>query len=214
MSRTLLAVGMLVALGPAIASAQNASKKLYCWEEGGRKVCGDALPAAAVDSARTEISVNSGMTTARVGRALSNEERAEAERAARADALAKAEEAARVRREMAMAESYTTETELRRAYQNRIELLDETLKGSQMGIEGLRRSLVQLLRQAGERELGGQNVGKALADNIRGQHLELLRQQDLLGQQEREREEVEGEFQAALERYRELKNPDGDSSRG
>ena len=34
-------------------------KKLYCWNEGGRKVCGDALPANAVDSARTEISAKS-----------------------------------------------------------------------------------------------------------------------------------------------------------
>ena len=37
--------------GPAVAQ-----KKLYCWNENGKKVCGDALPAEASDSARTEIS--------------------------------------------------------------------------------------------------------------------------------------------------------------
>ncbi|GAB3345764.1 hypothetical protein [Marilutibacter aestuarii] len=210
-AHALIAGTVLLALAPGLLAAQGKSaggnKKLYCWNENGRKVCGDALPASAVDSERTEISASSGMTTGRLGRALTAEERAAAAEAARQQALADAEAAALLRREKAMAESYATENELRRAYENRIVLLDETVKASELGIAGLRQSLVHLLRQAGEIELKGKPVGKAVADTIQGQHQELLRQQDMLTQQRNERVEVEGEFQAALERYRELKNP-------
>ena len=213
-AHALIAGALLLALSPTLlAAAQGKSagnKKLYCWNEGGRKVCGDALPASAVDSARTEISATSGMTTGRMGRALTAEERVAAAEAARKQALADAEAAALLRREKAMAESYATENELRRAYQNRIVLLEETVKASELGIAGLRQSLVHLLRQAGETELNGKPVGKAVADNIQGQHQELLRQQDMLIQQRRERVDVEGEFQTALTRYRELKSPPPD----
>src|SRR5688500_4028937 len=79
-----LAGALLLALIPPMAEAQKkpsqpaTAKKLYCWNEGGRKVCGDALPATAVDSARTEISARSGLPTGQVSRALTAEERAAA----------------------------------------------------------------------------------------------------------------------------------------
>ena len=48
-------VGLLALAMPAHALAQKAppaEKKLYCWEENGTRVCGDALPAEAVNKAR------------------------------------------------------------------------------------------------------------------------------------------------------------------
>ena len=52
----------LALLGPGVGFAQKkpaaakpgetpSEKKIYCWNEGGRKVCGDALPAPAANSA-------------------------------------------------------------------------------------------------------------------------------------------------------------------
>ena len=74
-----LFAAIALALGAAgSADAQTAApaqKKIYCWDEGGRRVCGDALPASAVDRARTEISAKSGMTTGKVDRALTDAER-------------------------------------------------------------------------------------------------------------------------------------------
>ena len=64
-----LAGGALLALAATGAAAQtpaNADRKVYCWDEGSRRVCGDALPASAVDAARTEISARSGMRMAEV----------------------------------------------------------------------------------------------------------------------------------------------------
>jgi hypothetical protein len=204
----LLAGAALLVLAPtAGAQSETGKKKLYCWNENGRKVCGDALPATAVDSARTEISAKSGLATGQVARALNAEERAAA--AAKAEAERQAEfatQAARMR-ERAMIESYATETDLRRAFGERIALLDGTIKASQLSVGGLRQSLLSLLRQAGEAELGRKPVTSALAVNIHTQHVELMRQQGMLAQQRRDRSEIDAELTYAVERYRELKKP-------
>jgi regulator of replication initiation timing len=160
-----------------------AEKRLYCWDEGGQRVCGDALPAHAVDAARTELSARSGRPLAQVDEAMTPEERAAAEEAARQAEVAAAAEAARQRRERAMAESYETEEELRKAFDDRIVLVDEALKTSRMGVANLRQSLVSLLRQANDLELRGEPVRKRLLDSIQSQHRDLLRQQAIMRQQ-------------------------------
>lgn len=208
---TLLASALLLTLAAPLAAAptkdkaKQTNKKLYCWNEGGQKVCGDALPAHAVDSARTEISARSGLRTGQVDRALTPEERVLADQAARAARSAAMAEEARKRRDHAMAESYATEQELRDSFQERIILLDETVKASQLGIEGRRQTLLSLLRRAGEAELGTKPVSKTLADNIRHQHEELMHQQDMLKQQLAERSVADDDLAAALERYHTMK---------
>ena len=213
--RTALAAFAMALLGTGIASAQvkpAAEKKIYCWNEGGRKVCGDALPASAANSARTEISSRSGMTTGRVDRALTGSERSAAEVAAEVARRQAEVLALQQRRDLAMVESYMTEADLRRAYGERTVLLDETLKASKLGLSNLRLSLLALLRQAGDKELGGEPVIKPLADSIREQHGELLRQQQILITQQQDRATLEHELQDSLRRYRELKRADTPAS--
>lgn len=203
-----LATGLLLACAATAAAAQkptSADRKVYCWNDGGRRVCGDVLPASAVDAERTEISARSGMTTARVSRALTAEERSAAETAAQQARLDAEAQAARRRSELAMVESYATEADLRRAYGERIVLVEEALKTSRMGVDNLRGSLLALLRQAGERELQGQPVARPLVDTIRSHHADLERQQAILEQQRSEQAALDGDLQAALTRYRELK---------
>lgn len=200
--------GILLAALPLAATAQKspaAERKLYCWEEKGVQVCGDTVPADAVDLARTEISAARGTRTREVGRALTDEERAAAALAERAAAEAELAEAERKRRDLAMVESYATEDDLRRAYGERITLVEESLKTSGLGIANLRQSLLTLLRQAAERELLGQPVGKALAEGIQSQHGDLLRQQAIMERQLADRASLGSDLDAALERYRAMK---------
>ena len=190
----------------AAAPPSNTAKKLYCWTDaGGHKICGDALPPEAADRARTEISAKSGMRTGEVARALSAEERAAAATAAEQAEAQAAAEAARQRRDLAMVESYGTETDLRRAYGERISLLDSTIKASQLGVANLRLSLTSLLNQASDLELSGKPVPAPLLGNVRSQHTELQKQQRILAQQQRDRGELDGEFTDAVARYRTLK---------
>lgn len=203
----LLAGALLLVLAP-LALAQktgSAAKKLYCWTENGRKVCGDALPANAVDHARTEISAKSGLATGSVDRAPSADERAAAAAKAEADRQATLAKEAELRREMAMVESYAGEAELRRAYENRIALSEGTVEASRMGVAGLRQSLLTLLKRAGEAELSNKPVTPQLAGDIHLQHGKLVRQQNMLVQQQRDASNIESEFADALARYRALK---------
>ena len=204
----LLAATLLLALAPlALAQKTGDAKKLYCWNENGRKVCGDALPATAVDSARTEISAKSGLPTGHLERAPSADERVAAAAQAEADRESALADEARLRREMAMVDSYASEAELRRAYEHRISLSEGTVKASRMSVAGLRQSLLTLLQRAGNTELAGKPVARPLASNIRQQHGELLRQQNMLVQQQLDASTIESEFADALARYRALKTP-------
>ena len=129
------AVWTAVLLACATAAAQKGreDRRVYCWEESGRKVCGDALPASAVDAPRTEFSARNALSRQQVGRALSSEERAAAAQAAREAAPAAASEAARQRRDRAKVESNATEADPPRAYGERITLVDEVGRESRRG---------------------------------------------------------------------------------
>lgn len=186
---------------PVSAQQKDKPKKLYCWDEGGRRVCSDTLPASAVGHQRTELNATTGSAINRVARALTDEERV----AAALQARAQESEEDRRRREMAMVVSYSTEKDLQRAFQERFALVDEGLKSSSMAHTNLHKSLISLLRQANELELAGKPVGKALRNRILTQHRELGM---LLATQQRlhaERSSLQGEYQQALTRYRELK---------
>jgi len=208
--KTMIAgLACVLLLATATAAAQDkTAKKIYCWEEGGHKVCGDALPAEATDAARTEISARTGLEVRSLERAPTDEERAAAADARRQAARDAEAEAAAKRRDLAMVESYATEDDLRRAYGERITLVEESLKTSRLGLVNLRQSLLSLLRQAAELELQSKPVGKALGDNIQRQHGDLLRQQAILEQQTRDRRSLGSDLEQALERYRALKTPD------
>ena len=205
----LLTTAVLLILAATASAQGKGNKKLYCWEEKGRKVCGDALPAEAAGSARSEFSAKSGRRVGEVARVLTGEERVAAEAAAKQAAVDAEVEAMRKRREHAIAESYATETDLRHAFQERIDLLDATLKASNLGVTALRQSLLGLLRQAGELELGGKPVPPTTAKNVVVQHTELRRRERILAQQRHDRAELNEELNRVLERYRAMKQPAG-----
>jgi hypothetical protein len=201
------AIALGICLPAAAQKAASTEKKLYCWDEGGRRVCGDALPPDAINRARTEINARSGMRSGEVARTLTPEEQAAAAVTARQAASDAEAEAARKRRDLAMAESYATEADLRRAYGERITLVEESLKTSRLGVLNLRQSLLSLLRQAAELELQSKPVYKSLADNISNQHTDLLRQQVILQQQLHDHASLGSDLDEALVRYRALKTP-------
>ncbi|WP_242112072.1 hypothetical protein [Luteimonas aquatica] len=189
-------------------AASGAAKKLYCWDENGHRVCGDTLPPEATDRARTELNA-SGKTVKTLQRTQTEEERAAAAIAEKQARLAAEDEAAAKRRDLAMAESYASEADLRRAYGDRIVLLDESLKGSRLAVLNLRQSLLGLLRQAADLELQSKPVGKPLTEKILRQHADLLRLQETLHHQTADRALLGSDLEQTLERYRALKGAKG-----
>jgi hypothetical protein len=204
---TIATTAVLLALATTTAAAQEKGKKLYCWNEHGHKVCGDALPPEAAESARTEISEKSGLQTGQVARALTAEERAAAASASEQARLAADAEAARQRRDMAMVESYDSEADLRDAYGERINLVDASLKTSQLDETNLRHSLDGMLGQASDLELSGKPVPPAIVANVQNLHAQLAQLLRIAEQQRQDRKALDVELNDAVARYRALKHP-------
>ncbi|MBD9369865.1 hypothetical protein [Xanthomonas sp. XNM01] len=203
----LLALSVLPAGAQQRKAPPTANKKLYCWDQNGQRVCADALPAEAMQGAREEISVRSGLRTAEVQRALTDEERAaqaEEEALRRTEALA-----AETRRQtdQAMLASFDDEDELKRVFAERITLVDNSIATARYNVASLREGLVTLLRTAGERELGGKPVPDKLAGDIRQRHQQLLYHKHLQRSFETQRASLDQEIDDTLQRYRELRAP-------
>ena len=92
-TRTVLLLAASVLALPTLAQNKptDTGKKLYCWDEGGKRTCSDTLPPEAVNNAREEFNARSGLRSAEVQRALTAEEQADA---ALADAQAQVDAAA------------------------------------------------------------------------------------------------------------------------
>ena len=204
---SLFMLAMCAALSP-LALAQKAdgpAKKLYCWNENGTRVCSDALPADAVNRARDEISAKSGLRTGTVQRALTEEERALAESDAQQRKVDEAAAATRRRTDQAMLASYETEEALNRVFNERISIVDNSIRTARYNVTSLREGLVSLLQTAGDRELSSKPVNAELAANISKRHRELVRQRQLQASFENQRAELDVEIADIIRRYRDLK---------
>lgn len=207
MKRLFLSFAVATALVAAgTAEAQKAPpKKLYRWvDRDGKVQFSDSLPPEAIDQARTEMS-NTGRVVADIGRALTPEEQAAAEQAAREAAERAAAEEATRKSEEAMLASFRTEDDLKRSQLARVTLLQQTLDAIEAGIASQRASLAALLVQASEAELGGSKVKPKQVDTIRQLHREIGKQQQMLIVKQAELVDADSEMDYLLQRFRELK---------
>ncbi|RMH89000.1 hypothetical protein EBB59_11040 [Lysobacter pythonis] len=202
---TLLALG-LAPLAPA--QEKSAEKRLYCWNEDGRRICADALPASAVNSARTEMSGKTGLPNARIERAPTAEEQA-AQRVLEARQKLENELAqARKRADLALAESYESEAALQRAYKIRYDLVDQGIKTARMAIDNQHMALLRLLQNAADAELQGGEVSATLAKNVRNQRAAVMEAQQSLRQQQQERVALDSALVEAVARWRRARGLD------
>jgi len=210
--RTSLALSaVLLALAPTVlAQGKNnpsmpANKKLFCWEEKGQRVCSDALPADVVNAARDEISATSGLRTGGVGRAMSEEERAQAAIAAQQKMIDDAASEMRRRTDAAMLMSYRSEEELRRVFNERTAIVDNNVRTARYNAVSLREGLVSLLQTAGDQELAGRPIRADMSATIHQRHAELLRTRRLQQSFEAQRAQLDVEITDILQRYRNMK---------
>ena len=205
MIRALLSLAVVSSLlASGVVDAQQ--KKLYRWvDKDGKVQFSDALPPEAVDQARTEFNAASGSTTAQVDRALTEEERTAKAEADRLQAIAEKEAEQARKTEAAMIASFQTEDELKRSFNNRIDLVKQTLEAIEAGVASQRASLASLLADAAEAELAGRAVPPKQATDIRSLHDDMVRQQQMLVLKQGELVELDEELARLVERFREIK---------
>lgn len=192
---------------PAGAQDKPAAKKLYCWNQNGARVCSDTLPPEAVNQARDEFNVKSGMRSVEVQRAMSSDERAAAAASEQQRQADLAAEQTRQRTDQAMLMSYQSEDDLRRVFNERIAIVDNNIHTARFNVTSLREGLASLLRSAGDRELAGQAVADKLAGDIQQRHRDLMAQLRLQISFEQQRVALDGEIADILQRYRAMKEP-------
>ncbi len=205
-STALLVAGALLVCSMTAAQAQDTKKKLYRYvDKNGNVTYVDALPADATDSARKEFSAASGQNTGAVERALTAEERVAA--AANQDAAAKAAAVAAQQKllEESMLVNYQTEADLRRAYDERISLLQQTIESTDISLKSVRSSLAAMLAEASEAELYGRKVDTRRAGMIRELRSEMIKQQGFQGTRMSELTTLNSEFDRVLIRFRQLR---------
>lgn len=190
---------------PKYERVQAKPKKLYCWNQGSERICSDALPQNAVNSAREEFGVKSGLRRGSVDRTLTEEERAVEAVAAAQRQLDEAAQETRDRTEQAMLVTYQNEDDLRRVFNERTGILDNNVQTASYNVASLREALVTLLSSAGDRELAGQPVPPKQSEDIRQRHTELVAQQRLQASFIAQRKALDTEIEETLQRYRVLK---------
>lgn len=188
----------------AMASSGVEAQKLYRWvDKDGKVHYSDHVPPEAVDQARDTLN-DQGRPVDHVERAMTEEERAafEADLARQAEEAARAEEQAK--QDRILLTSYEDEAALERSFQERFDLLEQTLATTRLGIEGQEASLADLLEHAAGIEREGKKVPAGIATSIDTAERQVREQRVYLQRREAERAALQEEYERVLARYREV----------
>jgi hypothetical protein len=195
-----LAVAAVLALGSLDAGAQ----KLYRWVDSeGNVHYSDSVPPEAIDKERETLN-RQGMTVDRVDRALTAEERAEQEARLAAEADARRRQEEQDKMDAVLLGSYQSEQDLRRSYQERFDLLEQTLESARIGVRSQEKSLADLLAHAADLERNGRPVNERVQGSIATARKQVAQQRSHLQRREAEQVALNTEFEETLARYREL----------
>jgi hypothetical protein len=207
-SKQLLAVCLGAALiAGAAAQEKSQEKKIYRWvDKSGKVHISDQLPPEAVDQARKEYSASSGTLKKEVRPQLTPAEQALAQQQAKleAEALEQAEKAKRI--EQGMMINFETEQELQRSFDERTDLLQQTIASLKASIQSRRATVISALNELSDLELEGKPLPQAKIKQIKGNHALILKQTEQMARLTASFDALKGEFAATLERYRQLKS--------
>jgi hypothetical protein len=194
-----LAVTVALLLSAGLADAQQ--KKLYRWTDKDGKVhYSDHVPPEAIENARSEIN-QQGMKVGEVGRALTADEQAAAKEAQKAAEARRKSEEEQAKRDQILLSSYGTVAELDRAYQERFDLLEQSLESARVGIRSQEKSLADLLAHAAALQRQNKPVPANIRTSIEVAQRQVAQQREYLGSRESEKAQVDREYQDTRERY-------------
>ncbi|MEZ5440612.1 MAG: DUF4124 domain-containing protein [Lysobacterales bacterium] len=192
-----------VALGLLASSAVSAAK-LYKWvDENGNVHYSDQVPPSQAKQARSELN-EQGVAVKQVDRALTAEELAarRAEEKAAADAAAAI--AAERERDRTLLDSYASEEDITRSYNQRVDLLDQTIEARKVEIGLREKNLADLVGRAADTERSGRAVPEVLQKMIKDERTEIERQRGDIKKREQERVQAEKDYKVDINRYREV----------
>ena len=199
------AVAFALAMGAVgSAGAQEATKspKLYKWvDKDGNVHFSDQVPADSADYAREKLN-NQGVSVESTGRALTAEERAirDAEELTAAELAKKVE--AEKKADEALLNSYASESDMTRSYNQRMDLLQQTIEARRIEINAREQSLSTLVAQAANLERSSKPVTETLRQMIASERGEIDKQKAYLKKKDSEKGKALIDYQRDVARYK------------
>ena len=206
-TRPVAAALLLAALagGPSLVTAG-----IKCWtNKDGVRECGNAVPPEYAQQGHEELN-RRGMVIKEQERAKTREElaaeaaereRIENEKAERLRALRE-----KANRDRVLLDTFTTEEDLLLARDGKLGALDARIQHTRQVVEKLHDNLASLKRAAANAELSGGQVSDKMHDDIQRVKRQIRENQGFIEQRRQEKQELTAQFQADLERYRQLKS--------
>lgn len=181
-------------------------KKIYRWvDRDGKVQLSDQLPPEMVDKARKEYNAKSGALQSNVQNQLSPAEQAAAKQQAyiEAEAIAQAEKAKRV--EQGMMISFENEKDLQRSFDERTDLLQQTIISLKASIQSRRAVGISVLNELSDMELNGATIPADKIKQIKSNHVLVMKQTEQLMRLTNSFNALKSEFAQTLDKYRQLK---------
>lgn len=205
-ARLLLSAVVLAFLAGAAGAQSDKQKKLYRWvDKSGQVHYGDSVPAEYAEQDR-EVLNRQGVPVGREEGTITPEEaatQAAADKAAR-------DEQKRKLRDRVLLQTYQSVQELEILRDNRLDLVDAQLTIQEQSLSNLRAQRAQIERMAARyapvsTEADAQPLPEEVAADLERSANDIQTQENNLVRRREERESIRRNFEADIERYKELR---------
>jgi len=181
------------------------AQKLYRWvDKDGKVHYSDTVPPSEVDKARDELN-SQGRTVGSVTRAMTAEEQAAVDAAAKTEAARRKAREAQDHMDSVLLASYDEESDLTRAYDERFDLVKQSIESARVGIKSQENSLAEMLAHAAGLERGGKPISESVKSQIAISRKQVAEQAEYLRKREEEQSALQKEYDETLARYRRLR---------
>ncbi len=186
----------------AQAPKEKSSGKLYKWvDKEGNVHFSDQVPADQAGYAREKMN-DQGVSVEKVERALTPEEQAK-RIADEEDAAAKVKRLADEKKaDETLLNSYANESDLKRAYDQRMDLLGQTIEARRIEIAAREQSLASLVAEAANLERASKPVSDTLKQMIAAERGEIDKQKAYLKQKDGEKGQALLDYHRDQARYK------------
>ena len=191
----------VVAFSISVAAASTAAPKIVKWvDEKGVTHFGNSQPGAATGLGSQTLNAQGIPTNTQANQQNAASAAAEAKRL---EAL-KISQQKQAEADQRLIDSYASEQDLQRNYQQNVELLDQQINSTQSDIENRQKGLNKLVATAAESERAGKPVAEQIKMMIVNERAQIETQKAYIATRQAARVTAKTQFEANLKKYREV----------
>lgn len=185
--------------------AVSAGAEIKCWtNDQGVRECGNSVPPEYAQQSHKRIN-EQGIVIDEKERAPSDEELAEQKRQAAIEAEKARERAKQRKQDSILLETFSSEDDIISARDDKVAAMNAQIKLAESRLKKLRASLNKRMEKAAAKERAGNTPAETLLQDIESLRRQIQTNEDFIADTEADREQIKSEYNADLERFRQLK---------